>query len=219
MGQKLATEHDNSRIDKSSANSESQSFQDIHQIVGGGIGGQPAARDTGLDSTPNLLGVQLIDRHFGYCVLPAVPRMRPFKENPLVGFLRHDRGGRPDTLVRTPIIRARQTVSRECGFQNQDFKTIPAHWNPIGLNRNGRIKATQNLRQFLKGFISDGLTDNRTVWPNPDQNLSAPAVHEGAKGLAGPGKLSGALLEFKLFGFASLNERQQFLVCHWRKFY
>jgi hypothetical protein len=27
--------------------------------------------------------------------------------------------------------------------------------------------------------------------------------------------LSGALLEFKLFGFASLNERQQFLVCHW----
>jgi len=49
--------------------------------------------------------------------------------------------------------------------------------------------------------------------------LSAPAVHESAKGLAGPWELSGALLEFKLFGFASLNERQQFLVCHGRKFY
>jgi hypothetical protein len=145
--------------------------------------------------------------------------MRPFKENPLVGFLRHDRGGRSDTLVRTPIVCARHTVSRGCGFQDQDFKTIRTHWNPLRFNWNGRIKATQNLRQFLKGFISDGLTDDRTVWPNPDQHLSAPAVHECAKGLAGPGKLSGALLEFKLFGFASLNERQQFLVCHWRKFY
>ena len=85
MGQKLATEHDNSRIDKGSANSESQSVQDVRQIVGGGIGGQSAARDTGLNRPPNLLGVQFIDRYFGNFVLPAMPRMRAFKENPLVG--------------------------------------------------------------------------------------------------------------------------------------
>ena len=29
------------------------------------------------------------------------------------------------------------------------------------------------------------------------------------------GKLSGALLEFKLFGFASSNECKQVLICHW----
>jgi len=214
MGQKLATEHDNSRIDKGSANSESQSVQDVRQIVGGGIGGQSAARDTGLNRPPNLLGVQFIDRYFGNFVLPAMPRMRAFKENPLVGFLWHDRGGRSDTLVRTPIVCARQAVSRRSGFQNQDFKAIRAHWNPLGFNRNGRVKAAQNLRQFLKSLIRDCLTYNRTVWPNPDQHLSAPTVHEGAKGLAGPGKLSGALLEFKLFGFAPSNEVQQFLVCH-----
>jgi hypothetical protein len=67
----------------------------------------------------------------------------------------------------------KDTVSRGCGFQDQDFKTIRTHWNPLRFNWNGRIKATQNLRQFLKGFISDGLTDDRTVWPNPDQHLSA----------------------------------------------
>jgi hypothetical protein len=219
MGQKLPSENYYSRIDKSTANSESQSVQDVRQVVGGGIGSQPAARDTGLDSTPNLLGVQLIDRHFGYCVLPAVPRMRPFKENPLVGFLRHDRGGRSDTLVWTPIVCAWQTVSPGCRFQNQDFKTMRAHWNPLGFNRNGGIKATQNLRQFLKGLIRDSLPDDGTVWPNPDQHLSAATVHEGAKSLACPRKLSGALLELKLFGFATLNEREQFLVCHCRKFY
>lgn len=86
MGQKLATEHDYSRIDKGSANSESQSVEDIRQIIGGGIGGQSAARDTGLDRTSNLLGVQFIDRYFGYFVLPAMPRMCAFQENPLIGF-------------------------------------------------------------------------------------------------------------------------------------
>jgi hypothetical protein len=40
-------------------------------------------------------------------------------------------------------------------------------------------------------------------------------LDEGAEGLAGPGNLSGALLEFKLFGFASSNECQQVLICHW----
>jgi hypothetical protein len=35
MGQKLATEHDYSRIDKSSVNAESQSVQDVRQIVDG----------------------------------------------------------------------------------------------------------------------------------------------------------------------------------------
>jgi hypothetical protein len=215
VGQKLATEHDNGCIDKGSHDTESQSVQDVRQIVGRGIGGQSAARDTGLDRPPNLQGVQFIDSYFGNFVLPAMSRMRAFEENPLIGFLRHDRGGRSDTLVRTPIVRARQAVSRRSGFQNQDFKAIRAHWNPLGFNRNGRIKATQNLRQFLKGLIRDGLTDDRTVWSNPDQDLSAPTVHEGAKGLAGPGKLSGALLEFKLFGFASTNEVQQVLVCHW----
>jgi hypothetical protein len=54
---------------------------------------------------------------------------------------------------------------------------------------------------------------------DPHQHLSAPAVHEGAKGLTGPGKLSGALLKFKPVGFAPSNEVQQFLVCHWRRFY
>jgi hypothetical protein len=206
MGQKLATEHDNSRIDESSANAESQSVEDIRQIVGRGIGGQPATRDTGLDRTPNLLSVQFIDRHFGYCVLPAVPRMCAFQENPLVGLLRHDRGGRSDTLVRTPIVCARHTVSCECGLQDQNLKTIRAHGNSLGFNWNGRIKATQNLRQFLESLVCDGLTDDRTVWRNPDQDLSTTAVHEGAKGLTGPGKLNGALLEFKLVGFASPNE-------------
>jgi hypothetical protein len=215
MGQKLATEHDNSRIDKGSANSESQSVEDIRQIIGGGIGGQSAARDTGLDRTPNLLGVQFIEHYFGYFVLPAMPRMCAFQENPLIGFLWHDRGGCSDTLVRTPVVGARQSVSHCGGFQNQDFKTIRAHWNPLGFNRNGRIKTTQNLRQFLKSLVRDRLTNDRTVWPDPDQHLSAPTVHEGAKGLAGPGKLSGALLEFKLFGFASSNECQQVLICHW----
>jgi len=119
MGQKLATEHDYSRIDKSSANAESQSVQDVRQIVGEGIGGQPAARDTGLDRPPNLLGVQFIDRYFGYFVLPAMPRMCAFQENPLLGFLWHDRGRRSDTLVRTPVVGARQTVSHCGGFQNQ----------------------------------------------------------------------------------------------------
>ena len=141
--------------------------------------------------------------------------MRAFKENPLVGFLWHDRGGRSDTLVRTPIVCARQAVRRRSGFQNQDFKAVRAHLNPLGLNRNGRTKATQKLRQFLKGLIRDGLTDDRTFRPNPDQHLSAPTVHEGTNGLASPGKLRGALLEFKLFGFASSNECQQVLICHW----
>jgi hypothetical protein len=58
MGQKLATEHNNRRIDKDSANAESQSVQDVRQIIGGGIGGQPATRDTGLNRPPDLLGVQ-----------------------------------------------------------------------------------------------------------------------------------------------------------------
>ena len=145
--------------------------------------------------------------------------MRALEENPLIGLLRHDRGGRSDTLVRTPIVGAGQAVSRRSGFQNQDFKAIRAHRNPLGFNRNGRIKATQNLRQFLKSLIRDCLADNGTIRPNPDQHLSAAAVHEGAKGLAGPGKLSRALLEFKLFGFASSNEVLQLLVCHLRKFY
>ena len=47
-----------------------------------------------------------------------------------------------------------------------------------------------------------------------DQHLSAPAIHEGAEGFPGPGKLGGALLEFKLFGFTSSNEVQQFLGRH-----
>jgi hypothetical protein len=141
--------------------------------------------------------------------------MRAFKENPLVGFLWHDRGGRSETLVLTPIACARQAVRRRSGLQNQDFKAVRAHLNPLGFNRNGRIKATQYLRQFLKGLIRDGLTEDRTVRPNPDHHLSAPTVHEGTKSLASPGKLSGALLEFKLFGFASSNECRQVLICHW----
>jgi hypothetical protein len=59
------------------------------------------------------------------------------------------------------------------------------------------------------------LSDDRTVWPNADQYLSTATIRKGAKSLSGPGKLGRALLEFKLFGFASLDERQQFLVCHW----
>ena len=215
MGQKLATERNNSSIDKDSANAKPQPVQDIRQIVGGGIGGQSAARDTGLNRPPKLLGVQFIDRYFGSFVLPAMPRMRAFQENPLISLLWHDRGGRSDTLVRTPIVCARQTVSGRSGLQNQDFKAIRAYWNPLGFNRNGRIKAAQNLRQFLKSLIRDGLTNNRTVRPNSNQHLSTPTVHEGAKGLAGPRKLSRALLEFKLFGFTSSNEVQQVLICHW----
>ena len=92
MGQKLATEHDNGRIDKGSPDTEPQSVQDIRQIVGGGIGGQSATRDAGLDRPPDLLGVQFIKRYFGNFVLPATPRMRTFQENPLIGFGAGDEG-------------------------------------------------------------------------------------------------------------------------------
>lgn len=44
---------------------------------------------------------------------------------------------------------------RRGGFKNQDFKAIRAHGNPLGFNRNGRIKTTQNLRQFLKSLVRD----------------------------------------------------------------
>ena len=76
--QEIAPEHYYRRIDEISANSESQSVPDVRQIVGGGIGGQPAARDTGLDCPPNLLDVQFIDCYFGNFVLRAMPRMRAF---------------------------------------------------------------------------------------------------------------------------------------------
>ena len=141
--------------------------------------------------------------------------MRTFQENPLIGFLRHDRGGRSDTLVRTPVVGARQTVSGRGGFQNQDFKAIRAHWNPLGFNRNGRIKATQNLREFLKGLVRKCLPDDRTIRFNADQYLSTATIRESTKSLSGPGKLGRALLEFKLFGFASSNEVQKVLICHW----
>jgi len=78
-----------------------------------------------------------------------------------------------------------------------------------------RIKATQNLREFLKGLVRKCLPDDRTIRSNADQYLSTATIRKGAKSLSGPGKLGRALLEFKLFGFASLDERQQFLVCHW----
>jgi len=63
-------------------------------------------------------------------------------------------------------------------------------------------------------FISNRLADDGTIRPNADQHMSVPTIHEGAKSLANPGKLSRALLEFKLFGFASLNECQQFPARH-----
>ena len=90
---------------------------------------------------------------------------------------------------------------------------------PLRLNWNGRIKAAQNLSQVLKSLIRDCLADNRTIRSNPDQHLSAATIHEGTKGLAVPGKLSRALLEFKLFGFVSSNEVLQLLACHLREFY
>jgi hypothetical protein len=80
-------------------------------------------------------------------------------------------------------------------------------------------KTPQNLGQFLKSLVRDRLADNCTAWTHADHHLPATPIHEGAKGLGGSGKLSRALFEFKLFGFASLNESQQFQACHRSKFY
>ena len=214
MGQEFAAEHYHRRIDKGSPNSESQSIQDVRQIVGGGIGGQSATRDAGLDRPPDLLGVQFINRYFGNFVLPATPRMRTFQQNPLIGFLRHDRTGRSDTLVRPPVVGARQTVSRRRGFQDQDLTAIRVHRNPLCFNWNGGIKSAQNLRQILKCPICNRLADDGNIRSNADQYLSTSTIRKGAKSLSGSGKLSRALLEFKQFGFASSNEVQQVLVCH-----
>jgi hypothetical protein len=132
----------------------------------------------------------------------------------LIRFLRYHPGGCSDTLVRPPVVSAGQTVSRRCGFQSQNLKAIRAHWNSLCFNRNGRIKTAQDLRQFLKGLIRNRLADDGTIRPNADQYLSASTIHEGAKSLSGSGKLSRALLEFKLIGFPSLNESQQLPARH-----
>ena len=219
MRQEIAPENYYGRIDESSAKPQSKSVQNVSQIVSRRVGRQPAACDPGLNRPANLRGVKFIDRYVGNLVLPAVPRMRALEQDSLIGLLRHDRCSRPNPLIWSPIVGTRQAISCWSGTQNQNLKSFCPRRYPLSLNWYGRIKAAQNLGQVLKSLIRDCLADNGTIRPNPDQHLSAAAIHEGAKGLAGPGKLSRALLEFKLFGFASSNEVLQLLACHLRKFY
>ncbi len=212
--QKLATESHYRGIHQRSANAQTQPIQDVSQIICGSIGGQSAARNTRMDCPANFLYVEFIDHYVGNFVFPTMPRMRTFQKNPLVCLLWHDRRGRPDALIRSPIVGAWETVSRRRGLQNQNLKAARAHRNLLSFDRDGRIKAAQDLREVLKSLVRQRLTNDRTVRPDADQHLSAPAIHEGAKRLSSSGELRRALLEFKLFGFTSRCEVQQFLEHH-----
>jgi hypothetical protein len=212
--QKLAAEGHYRRIYQRPANAQTQPIQDVSQIIRGSISGQSTARNTRLDCPANLLHVKFIDRHVGNFVFPAMPGMRALQKNSLVCFLRHDRRGRPDALIRPSIVSAWKTVSHRCGLQNQDLKAARVHRDLLRFDRDGRIKAAQDLRKVLKSLVRQRLTDDRTVRPNADQYLSAPAIHEGAKRFSSSGELRRALLEFKLFGFTSRCEVSQFLERH-----
>ena len=76
MRQEIAPENYYRRIDESSAKPQSQSVQNVSQIVSRRVGRQPAACDPGLNRPANLRGVQCVDRYVGNLVLPAVTRMR-----------------------------------------------------------------------------------------------------------------------------------------------
>jgi len=71
MGQKLASENYYSRIDKSTANSESQSVQDVRQVVGGGIGGQPQFMGSPPEAVNEFSNLRMFCEHGGgaWCLI------------------------------------------------------------------------------------------------------------------------------------------------------